>query len=74
MTITDVYDPAMPDAPENWMSRADAADRLGVSAQTVDYYAVAGKLRRWQNPTTKRVWVLIADVDRVKAEREAVPE
>lgn len=74
MTSSDLYDPAMPDAPPGWMSRADAAAELELSTQAVDFYATARRLRRWKHPVTGRVWINSDDVASFKAEREALPE
>jgi hypothetical protein len=74
MTSAGIYDPAMPDAPPGWMSRADAAKELELSTQAVDFYATAGRLRRWKHPETGRVWIKADGVRKLKAAREVAPE
>lgn len=52
------------------ISRAEAAERLGVSLVTLDRYAAAGLLTREKNEITKRVLFDADEVERLRRERE----
>jgi len=56
---------------DEWISRHEAARRLGVSVQTVDrYWRERGVIRSRKNELTRRVTLNAADVERVRVERE----
>ncbi len=50
MTVTsEQYAPPMAEnEPQQWLTRAKAAERLGVSVQTVDNWAREGRLARYK--------------------------
>jgi predicted site-specific integrase-resolvase len=54
--------------PGPWLSRQDAADRLRVSAATIDRYARLGKLARYFSPGGQARY-LTEDVDKLVTKR-----
>ena len=66
--MTTLYAPRMTKPDE--VSRAEAADILGVSVQAIDRYARAGLLTRRKNPITKRTTFSRHEVDQLRAQRE----
>lgn len=52
------------------MSRREAAQRLGVSEQTIDRYVATGLLPAVRTTIGRRTWIPTADVERVRAARE----
>jgi predicted site-specific integrase-resolvase len=69
MTVTDadIYDPAMPDT--DWITRAEAAELLGVRPASVDRYCDRGQIERRKNEITKLVRLKRADVEQLRKER-----
>lgn len=63
---TALYAPPMSDR----LTRAETARHLGVSTQTVDRYADAGRLTRHKNDVTARVYFDAREVERLRAQRE----
>lgn len=47
-TMTGYPPPMTSDEPQQWLSRAQAAERLGVSTQTIDNWVRLGKLDRYK--------------------------
>lgn len=71
--MTTLLDYAPPVAEtEDWISRAEAATRIGVSMQTLDRYVTKGSIAKRQNPVTRRVRLSAEDVEKVRRERESV--
>ncbi len=68
MTVAE-YAPPMNEDTDR-LTRADAAGHLGVSVQTVDRYAAAGRLTRHRNPVTLRVWFERMQVEALRCERD----
>lgn len=57
---------------DEWITRHEAARRLGVSVQTVDrYWRERGVIRSRKNDLTLRVTLSAEDVERVRVERES---
>jgi predicted site-specific integrase-resolvase len=52
------------------VTRAETAERLGVSVQTVDRYAMSGRLHRTKNRITGRVFYSADEVEHMRRERE----
>lgn len=52
------------------LTRAQAADRLGVSTATIDRYALSGLLTRYKNRLTGRVSYDAAEIEKLRTERE----
>lgn len=65
MTVTsEQYAPPMADnEPQQWLTRAQAAARLGVTAQTVDNWARDGKLTRYKLAGKRLTRYKVEDVD-----------
>lgn len=62
---------APPVSTDEWISRHEAARRIGVSVQTVDrYWRERGVIRSRKNDLTLRVTLSAEDVERVRRERE----
>lgn len=62
----------MTDDPDDMMHLTDAAKALGLSAGRVRAWAVGGKIRGAVQREGRGVWLVPrAEVDRIRAEREA---
>jgi DNA-binding transcriptional MerR regulator len=69
MTITEQYLAAVSNA-DHRITRAEAAERLGVSLSHLAYLARTGRINRRQNPDTGRVWYDAEEVEQLRARRE----
>lgn len=67
MSLT-AYAPSV--STDEWITRHDAAERLGLSLATVDRYVARGVIRSRKNKITKRVTLNAADVEQLRRERE----
>lgn len=61
------YAPPMNDT--GWITRAEAAERIGVSLQTIDRYVSKGVINSRKNSFTARVTLSAKDVEAVRRER-----
>jgi excisionase family DNA binding protein len=69
MTAVLDYAPPVSTSKGEWMTRAEAAEALGVSLQTVDRYVSRGVIASRKNELTNRVRLAAADVEKVRRER-----
>jgi predicted site-specific integrase-resolvase len=66
-TLTD-YAPPMSKNKE-WISRAEAATRIGVNVATIDRYVSKGVIRSRKNELTRRVTLSAEDVEAARQKR-----
>lgn len=69
MTTSLDYAPPMSES-EAWITRAEAAEILGVREQTVDRYVKAGVIASRKNEFTRRVRLSAEDVEKLRKARE----
>lgn len=72
MTTSEDYAPPMPNArPPGTLSRAQVAERLGLSLVRIDEMARDGLLTKHSNKLTRLVWFDADEVDQLARDRAA---